>query len=147
MLFSVPQLSVKLAEVSPEHRRMIGFWMRYWKDNRGVLLDGEFRPLSPAQNYPMVLARTPDKLVAAIYQDIVVAPGPQAPPRIDVVNAKPGQSVVLRLDQAFGPATVRIRDCRGTQVSEQKQDLGAGPHAWEVPPAGLLEIQRDPLPK
>jgi alpha-galactosidase len=147
VLFSVPQLSVKLAEASPEHRRMIGFWMRYWKDNRGVLLDGEFRPVSPAQNYPMVLARTPEKLVAAIYQDIVVAPGPQAPPRIDVVNAKPGQSVVLRLDQAFGPATVRIRDCRSTQIGEQKQVLGAGPHAWEVPPAGLLEIQRDPQTK
>ncbi|MEI6653835.1 MAG: glycoside hydrolase family 36 protein [Verrucomicrobiota bacterium] len=142
VLFSVPQLSVRLAEVSPEHRKMIGFWLRYWKDNRGVLLDGEFQPVSPAANYPVVAARTPDKLVAAIYQDMVVVPGPQAPPQIDVVNAKPGAAVVLRFEQAFGPAMVRIRDCQGTQISEQNQVLGAGVQAWEVPPSGLLEIRR-----
>ena len=142
VLFSVPQLSVRLAEVSPEHRKMIGFWLRYWKDNRAVLLDGEFQPVSPAANYPLLAARTPDKLVAAVYQDMVVAPGPQAPSRIDVINAKPGAAVVLRFEQAYGPATVRILDCVGIQISEQKQVLGAGVQAWEVPPSGLLEIRR-----
>lgn len=142
VLFSVPQLSVRLADVSPEHRRMIGFWLRYWKDNRATLLDGELQPVSPAANYPLVLARTPDKLVAAIYQDMVVAPGAQAPPQIDVVNAKPGAAVVVRFEQAFGTATVRIRDCLGTQLSEQTQMLGAGVRVWEVPPSGLLEIRR-----
>lgn len=143
VLFAVPQLSVRLAETSPEHRKMIGFWLRYWKDNRAVLLDGDFQPSSPAQNYPLVQARTSDKLVAAVYQDIVVEPGRQSPPQIDVVNAKSGSSVVLRFEQAYGPASVRIRDCRGTQISEQKQDLGAGAQAWDVPPAGLLEIRRE----
>ena len=143
VLFSVPQLSVRLAEVSPEHRRMIGFWLRYWKDNRSVLLDGDFQPVSPAENYPLVLARGSDKLVAAIYQDMVVSPGPQPPPQIDVVNAKPGPTVVLRFEQAYGPASVRIRDCRGTQISEQTQMLAAGAQAWVVPPSGLLEIRRE----
>jgi alpha-galactosidase len=142
VLFSVPQLSVRLSEVSPEHRKMIGFWLRYWKDNRAVLLDGEFQPVAPAANYPLVLARTPDKLVAAIYQDMVIAPGPQPPPQLDVVNAKPGAPVVLRFEQAFGPATVRIRDCAGTQISEQTEVLAAGVRTWQVPPAGLLEIRR-----
>ena len=142
VLFSVPQVSVRLAEVSPEHRRMIGFWLRYWKENRGVLLDGELQPVSPASNYPLVLARTPEKLVAALYQEMVVAPGPQAPPQIDVVNAKPGALVVLRFEQPFGSATVRIRDCMGAKISEQTQVIGAGAQAWEVPPSGLLEIRR-----
>jgi len=146
VLFAVPQLSVRLAETSPDHRKMIGFWLRYWKDNRPVLLDGEFQPHSPAQNYPLVLARNHDKLVAAVYQDVAVAPGPQPPPQIDVVNAKPGSSVVLRFEQTYGPASVRIRDCRGTQISEQKQALGAGVHTWDLPPAGLLEI-RPEVPK
>ena len=142
VLFSVPQVSVRLAEVSPEHRRMIGFWLRYWKNNRATLLDGELQPVAPASNYPMVLSRTQDKLVAALYQDMVVVPGPQAPPQIDVVNAKPGAAVTLRFVQSFGPAIVRIRDCQGRQISEQNRVLGAGAVAWEVPPSGLLEIRR-----
>ena len=142
VLFSVPQVSVRLVEVSPEHREMIGFWMRWWRENRGVLLDGEFLPVSPAQNYPMVSARTPEKLISVIYQDIVVTPGAGAPDSIDVVNAKPGKSVVLRLDEAFGPALIRTRDCRGKQVGEETKDLAAGAHAFDVPPSGLLEIRR-----
>lgn len=74
---------------------------------------------------------------------MVVAPGAQAPPQIDVVNAKPGSSVVMRFDQAFGKAKVRILDCRGAQIIENIQDLSAGAHAWEVPPSGLLEIRRE----
>ena len=142
VLFSVPQVSVRLADVSPEHRTMIGFWLHYWKENRATLLDGELQPISPAANYPLVLARTQDKLIAALYQDLVIAPGSQMPAQIDVVNAKPGTSVVLRFEQAFGPATVRIRDCQGRQISEQVQILGVGVQTWEVPSSGLLEIRK-----
>lgn len=89
-----------------------------------VLLDGELQPVSPVANYPMVLSRTSDKLVAAMYQDMVVAPGPQVSSQTDVVNAKHGSSVVLRFEQSFGPAMVRIRDCQGSQINEQTQVLG-----------------------
>lgn len=46
VIFSVPQVSVWLKEVSAEHREMIGYWMKYWRENRAVLLDGEFIPVS-----------------------------------------------------------------------------------------------------
>ena len=142
VLFAVPQISVKLAEISPEHRQMLGFWLNYWKENRAVLLDGEFQPLSPVQNYPMVIARTPEKLVAAVYQNCVVAPGANPPGRIDIVNAKPSRSVVVSFDAAFGRATVRARDCRGKQINEETLDLGSGARSFDVPPSGLLEIIR-----
>jgi alpha-galactosidase len=140
VLFSVPQVSVRLADVSPEHRQMLGFWLKYWKENRPTLLDGELQPVSPASNYPLVLARTSDKLIAALYQDMVVAPGPQMPKQIDIVNAKPGGAVVVRFEKDFGFATVRIFDCLGKQISALSQLLGSGVQTWEVPPSGLLEI-------
>jgi alpha-galactosidase len=142
VLFSVPQVSVRLGEVSAEHRQMLSFWLKYWKANRATLLDGELRPVSPASNYPLVLARSSDKLIAALYQDMVVSPGSKLPKQLDLVNAKPSRSVVVTFEEAFGPATVRIMDCLGKKISEQSQVLGIGVQAWDVPPSGLLEIRK-----
>lgn len=143
ILFSVPQISVRLPEVSEDHRRMIGFWMGYWKENRDVLLDGEFQPVSPGQNYPMVVGRTREKLIAALYQNMVVALGPDAPSQIDVVNGKSGSGeIVVRFSEAFGKARIRIMDTKGKVVSEGMQTIGPGAEVWKVPPAGLLEIRR-----
>lgn len=141
-LFGVPQISVRLSEASDEHRQMIGFWMRYWMENRGVLLDGSFEPVGPTMNYPMIIGRTDGKLIAAVYQEMVVAPGPDVPPRLDVVNAKPGRDVVVRFARPYGKARVRIFDCRGKSVLEETQDLKGEIAIWQVPPSGLLQIER-----
>ncbi|MCF7954318.1 MAG: alpha-galactosidase [Phycisphaerae bacterium] len=143
ILFAVPQISVRLSEVSQDHRDMIGFWMNYCKTNRDVLLDGEFMPVSPGQNYPMVSARTDDKLIAALYQDMIVKPGSDAPAKIDVVNGQSNSDgVVVLFSKDFGNARIRIFDTRGKVVSETVEAIGAGAKAWKVPPAGLLEIRK-----
>ena len=142
VLFAVPQVSVRLTEAPAEHREMIGYWMHYWRANRSVLLDGEFLPVSPAQNYPMVSGHTAEKWISVIYQDIVVAPGKQAPAQIDVINAKPGKDVVVRFEMAYGKADITVRDCRGKVVRKDSRDLTAGVHSFDVPPSGLVEIRR-----
>jgi len=143
IIFSVPQISVRLPEVSEAHRRMIGFWMNYWKKNRAVLLDGEFQPAAPAQNYPMIVGRTPAKFIAAIYQNMVVAPGVKPPSQIDVVNGMPGGGdVVVRFSDNYGKARVCIYDTQGHIVSNEVQTIKAGATVWKVPPSGLLQIKR-----
>ncbi len=142
VLFSVPQVSVRLTEIPPAHREMLGFWMKYWRENRPVLLDGEFIPVSPAQNYPMVSGRTDEKWISVIYQDMVVAPGDPLPKEIDIINAKAGGNVVMRLEKAFGPASVTVRDCRGNTVHKETRELGTGAHMFDVPASGLVEIRQ-----
>lgn len=142
VIFSVPQVSVKLTEIPQAHREMIGFWLKYWRENRGVLLDGDFIPVSPAQNYPMVHGHTSIKWISVIYQDMVVAPVNAEFRGIDIINAKGAGNVVLRLDKAFGPAAVTVRDCRGITVREETRELTAGAHVFEVPASGLLEIRQ-----
>jgi alpha-galactosidase len=141
-LFGVPQVSVRLSEASAAHRSMIGFWMRYWRDNRDVLLDGSFEPVGPAMNYPMIIGRNDAKMIAALYQEMVVSPGSKAPPRIDVVNARPGRDVVVRFTEPFGRAKVEILDCRGNKMVEELRLIDAGVSLWQVPPSGLLRIER-----
>ncbi|MBT8045232.1 MAG: alpha-galactosidase, partial [Verrucomicrobiae bacterium] len=143
ILFSVPQISVRLAEVSADHRQMLGFWMKYWHENTDVLLDGEFQPASPSHNYPMIVGRTPEKYIAALYQNLVVSPGSNAPAKIDVVYAKPSAgNVVMQFDDDYGDANIRIYDTKGKLVSSKTQSLGAGAHTWVIPPSGLLQINR-----
>lgn len=142
VIFSVPQVSVRLSDISPAHREMIGFWMKYWRENRSVLLDGEFIPVSPAQNYPMISGRTARKWISAIYQDMVVAPEGADLREIDIINAKAGGNVVLRLEKAFGAAKVTVRDCRGNAVRSETMDLASGAHMFDVPVSGLLEIRQ-----
>ncbi|MGB0743289.1 MAG: glycoside hydrolase family 36 protein [Opitutales bacterium] len=141
IIFSVPQISVRLAEISPEHRQMLKFWLGYWNENKEVLLDGDFRALSPAQNYPMLTGRKDGKLIAAVYQDLFVSSGKDKLDAIDIVNGKSTAGVVLRLDRSLGRAEVRIYDALGKLVLNKKQWLRAGAHAFEVPPSGLLQIK------
>ncbi len=90
ILFSVPQLSVKLDEIPDDHKEMVKFWIGYWNENREVLLDGDFQPKNPSANYPIIMSSTPEKTVAVLYNDMVVPLPEDSYSRIDVVNAKAG---------------------------------------------------------
>lgn len=142
ILFSVPQISVRLAEISPGHRQMLKFWTGYWTENKSVLLDGDFRAVGPAQNYPMVTGRKNEKLIAAIYQDMFVPSGTVPLKGIDIVNGKSTSGAVVRLDQAFGKCKVTIYDTLGQEISNETKELGIGAHAFDVPPSGLVQIER-----
>ncbi|MFU8847623.1 MAG: glycoside hydrolase family 36 protein [Opitutales bacterium] len=142
ILFSVPQISVRLAEISPEHRQMLDFWIGYWTENKAIFLDGEFRAFAPALNYPLVSGRHNQKLIAAVYQDMFVASGSDPLRAIDIVNGKSNSGVVLRLEQNFGRSSVTIYDARGQVVSKKMQRLGLGAHVFDVPPSGLVQIKR-----
>jgi alpha-galactosidase len=142
ILFSVPQISVRLAEISPEHRRMLDFWLGYWTENKAVLLDGDFRAVGPVLNYPMVTGQKAGKRIAAVYQDMVVPSGAESLQAIDIVNGKPTEGVVLRMEQSFGRSVITVYDTLGREVSEEIKRLGRGTHAIEVPPAGLVQVRK-----
>lgn len=142
IMFSVPQISVRLIEISPEHREMLKFWLGYWTENKSVLLDGEFRAVAPQLNYPLLSGRLNGKFIAAVYQDMFVASGSQPLDGIDVINGKPGTGVVVRLEQAFGQSEVTVFDAMGRELLRERQNLAVGAHAFDVPPSGLLQIKR-----
>lgn len=144
ILFSVPQISVKLADISAEHRKMLGFWMNYWMKNRNVFLDGNFEPAGPAQNYPLIIGRGKQKIIAVVYHDMFVPLGEKVPDAVDVVNGKAGTDVILRFEKDYGEAMVKILDVQGRLVSEKKTIIKAGVSLWKVPASGLLKIQRQP---
>ncbi len=122
-------------------KEMVKFWIGYWNENREVLLDGDFQPKNPSANYPIIMSSTPEKAIAALYNDMVVPLTGDSYKRVDVVNAKAGSSVVLDLEHPMGRVTAKIYDCLGRLTIGKAVTLGPGPYKFVVPPSGLLEIE------
>jgi alpha-galactosidase len=140
ILFSVPQLSVMIDTLPPEHLEMTRFWLKFWMDNRDVLLDGELMPASPEILYPIVLARSSGKLLAAVYADSVVKTGRRVPPELIVVNGTLSERVVIEAGEDLGARFLEVRDCRGRIVHTAQSNLSAGLHAIAIPPAGVARL-------
>lgn len=140
VLFAVPQLSVKLNDVSEKHLAAIKFWTGYWKDNRATLLDGSFLPSSPDANYPTIRARSEDKTIIAVYDEVVVPIDEDDSTRIDIVNGKISTDVVLDIRQEMGKRRLLIYDCAGELALETELTLKKGPLKITVPSSGLISL-------
>ena len=67
VLFTVPQISVKIAEIPESHRAMLKFYMNFITENSDILLKGKFTPRLPAQNYPQVSANKNGRTIVVVY--------------------------------------------------------------------------------
>jgi alpha-galactosidase len=141
VLFSVPQISVLLDEVPPEHVDMLRFWLGFWREHRDVLLDGALAPRNPEALYPVVLSRTDAKEVAAVYGDAVVGLEEEVPLTLLLVNGTLKERVVLDVFLDAGTRKLEVRDCRGRVVRAESVELTGGLHAVEVPAAGLAVLR------
>ena len=141
VLFSVPQLSVRLDSIPDDHTRMIEFWTNYWRDNRHILLDGEFQPGSPHALYPVIQSKGNDKIIVALYNDMVAYIDNSWGEDIDIVNGKQSVALAVSITKEIRRASIRVYDCFGHEKSFVQKRLPAGIHQFSVPPSGLLTIR------
>lgn len=139
-LFGVPQVSVRLDQVPPEHLAMLRFLIAFWREHRDVLLDGSLRPASPELLFPVVYAATRRKLLAALYSNVVVRPGPALPSKLILVNATTTGELVLDLAEDLGDRRLEVRDCQGRLEREELVRLKAGLHRLAIPPSGIATL-------
>jgi alpha-galactosidase len=136
VLFAVPQISVRLDELPAEHVGMLRFWLGFWRAHRDVLLDARLRPLHPHLGYPLVLAESAEKSVAATYGPTLVELG-ELPAETYVVNATAAERLVLAAEPVA--RRLRVRDCRGRLVVERDVKLERLTEVG-VPRSGLVEL-------
>jgi alpha-galactosidase len=134
-LFSVPQISVLLDKIPADHLEMVTYWLAFWKKHRDVLLDGAFKPLYPAEAYPVVVVENDAKRLIAVYSDLVIEPG-SALPEIWLVNGSSSNRIVLDVREELGTRRITVRDCRGNVVSEDQIVFGKGLRQIDVPVSG-----------
>lgn len=139
IIFSVPQLSVRLSEIPQEHLDMVKFWTSYWNRNRATLLDGKFMPVNPQALYPIITAEDENKTISALYNDMVLDIKSEG--AIDIINAKSSSSVVVRLLESIGKREVSIFNCKGELVESKSYKFTEGVHQFDLPASGLIEIR------
>ena len=142
VMFSVPQVSVRLQEIPKDHFAMVQFYTDYWRRNRDVLLDGAFEAAAPGANYPVVRARRGGRQIVGVYGDAVVRLDGAATDSIDLINAKSSRTIVLAVDEDLGPYRATVRDVQGRVVKTETLRLGPGAREVAVPVSGLLSLER-----
>lgn len=141
VLFAVPQVSVKLDEIPADHRRMLRFWLQYWRENRALLLDASFQPGNPALNYPQITVADANKQITAVYSEQVVVKLNAGTAMLDIVNATASANIVVDVAKDAAVKSVCIFDCTGQLLTESKIPPHNGLLKLEVPPAGLVRIR------
>ncbi|TQR37395.1 glycoside hydrolase family 36 protein [Brevibacillus brevis] len=138
VLFAVPQLSMRFEKLPPEHIEMTKFWLKFWRENRDVLLFGELRAEAPELLYPNVQARNSSKVVMAVFGSPyvkVVEPGNK---KLFIMNGTLHQELVLDVDRELPNRVVEIYDCCGNLVSMAPLAVQKVPHRLKVKPSGLV---------
>lgn len=141
ILFSVPQISVRLAEVPEDHLEMIAFYTNYWNRNKSILLDGDFVPYNPLANYPVLSASDEEKIIYGVFDHQIVTIEDDFP-TIDLINGKIGEQIVFELLEDYGKCRIKIYDCMGNLDWESEETFEEGIHALDVPPNGMICLEK-----
>lgn len=71
-LFAVPQISVRLDQISEEHMKALKFYLDFWKAHRYVLLDGKLYAKGSCAIYSQAYSETEDTRVCVAYENPVM---------------------------------------------------------------------------
>ncbi|MCL7975546.1 MAG: alpha-galactosidase [marine benthic group bacterium] len=141
VLFAVPQLSVRLERIPPDHREMVRHWTDYWLNNRDVLLEGTFVPYAPLANYPLIEAVGDGKRIVALYGDRVVhLPKSHGRRALDLINAGHRSRVIVEVGGSLGRFDYRVFDTMGREFGASSVELSPGVYRFSVPRSGLLQL-------
>ena len=131
IMFSVPQISVRLTEIPKEQFELVRLFVKYWTENRDVLLHGKFRAYHPESNYTVMTAETDKKKITVLHADPLFTP---AGKNEDIFNDTAYDYMVSSTDDKFN---YMIYDLYGnvteTGVSGKERRLN-------VPRGGMLKI-------
>ncbi|MEM6805358.1 MAG: glycoside hydrolase family 36 protein [Bacteroidota bacterium] len=139
ILFSVPQLSVRLNETSEAHVEMIKFLTNYWNKRREVFMHGNFEAFRPLANYPLLKGDKDGVLILASFENQVLT-WEERYDQVDLVNAGPEDRMYVRFDQNATPFELKVYDCKGNERSRDLIHPRKGILEIEVPHSGLAML-------
>ncbi len=139
ILFSVPQISVRLRELPDDHVKMIKFYTRFWLDHQEVLMHAQFCPEGPSENYPILRAYDAMKELVGVYADVVVDLDLSSRSTVKLINGKMSGSIILKNVQESVELLLHVQDCMGQTITQAEISLDALT-SISVPASGIISL-------
>lgn len=111
-MYSVPQISVKIAELNDEHKKMLAFYLKLWRNNKDILLDGKVIASHPETNYSIAAAIKDNKAFYTCFTENII--DSQFSEDIIAVNACGKKSIIFK---NFDGKNYSVSDCMGNTLN------------------------------
>ena len=141
ILFTVPQISVRVDNITEEQAAVLSHFLDFWKGNRDVLIESPIHAEDPDSNYSLVRAEKEDRIIALanvekpltlerIYRDVFF------------FNATGGESLLIRSAESLAGAKYTVYDCTGKRITSGML-TGGGVYDFDVPKGGMVNVHTE----
>lgn len=138
-LFSVPQISPDMKELSEEHTTMTGHWLGFWRENRDLLLKGRLKSSNPELQYPLIESQLGDRKIVTVHANLMTEVFNSGEKELLLVNGAMTDSLYIKLPESIN-AEVTVFDCLGNEVRKETTTLDQGLHELALPKSGYARI-------
>lgn len=139
--FGVPQMSVFLHELPQDHLKMITFYTRYWIEYSEVIMGGQFTPVDPMGNYPLLKVNKDHHSIYGVYSQMIIEIDSDDK-QIDLMNGKTSESIVLKTKPTNNQYTVTCWNCMGEVTYQSSINANDSIHELNLEVSGLLRLER-----
>ncbi len=133
VLYSVPQVSVRVDKLPEDHLRMLRFYISFWNDWREVLLDGKLTAKNPESNYSVAKCVLRDKAVTVSYTNPLIE---VCEDETAVVNASMNRTLIIK---GADKKSCRVVNCMGEEILNGR--ITSEIEEVTVPVSGIIYIK------
>lgn len=130
ILYSVPQISMRIEKLSEEHYRMLKYYISFWREWRDVLLDGKLTAENPESEYSIVTSVLGEKSVITAYTNPVISVKTK---ETVVVNGTAGDSLIIKNSEG---GHYKVVSCLGEELADGT--IGCKLEEIKVPTSGMI---------
>ena len=134
IIYGVPQISVRIAKLPEDHKKMLAHYLSFWREHRDVLLDGKLRAENPESSYSIACAEKDGRAIYTSYTDTLIECGTYS--EIIAVNSSRAKSLLIK--DAVGKS-YRVLNCMGEEL--ETGTVGGAIEQIAVPLAGMIFIK------
>ena len=136
VMFGVPQVSLRIPTLKEDHKRLLKYFLSYWRENRDVLLDGKLTVNDPDVCYSLVSSQKDGKKIAVRYLPVPFDVADCECCRL--FNATEDERVTVFVDDKE-EYVYAVFDCLGNEM-ERGSFSNTRIMAFDVPASGNVEL-------